>query len=154
VKNQTEPITFSCEETLSLAPEEIARQILGLTKWPDFQGYGPIPGIRAAVFDVNQPGIIGSRIRVMNEDGSSHIEEIVEWDAERHLCLHMKEFSSPLSMLATKFEETWDFERTENGTHVVRSFRLHAKSLLARPLLRVVAFFLKKAIIRHLRGMR
>lgn len=38
------PITFTCEETLPLAPEDIARQILDLTKWPDFHGYGPMLG--------------------------------------------------------------------------------------------------------------
>ena len=32
------PITFSCSETLDLAPEEIARQILDLDRWPEFQG--------------------------------------------------------------------------------------------------------------------
>jgi hypothetical protein len=44
----------------------------------------------------------------------------------------MKEFSAPLSRLATRFEETWEFKRTGNDTHVTRSFRLHAKSLLAQ----------------------
>ena len=46
------PITFACEETLPLTPEDIARQILDLTKWPDFHGYWPIPGIKIAEFDV------------------------------------------------------------------------------------------------------
>ena len=72
------PIIFSCKATLSLAPEDIARQILDLTKWPEFHGYGPIPGIKVAEFEVQTPGIVGSRIRVTNQDGSSHIEEIVE----------------------------------------------------------------------------
>jgi hypothetical protein len=58
--------------------EDIARQILDLTKWLDFHGYGPIPGIKGAEFDVQTPGIVGSRIRVTNLDGSSHVEEIVE----------------------------------------------------------------------------
>ena len=120
------PITFTCEETLPLAPEDIARQVLDLTKWPDFHGYGPIPGIKVAVFDVQTPGIVGSRIRVTNRDGSSHIEEIVAWQPDHRLRLHMKDFSAPLSRLATGFEETWEFERTANGTHVTRSFRLHA----------------------------
>jgi hypothetical protein len=53
------PITFSCEAALPLAPEGIARQILDLTKWPDFHGYGPIPGIKAAEFEVQTPGIVG-----------------------------------------------------------------------------------------------
>ena len=105
------PITFSCEETLPLAPQEIARQILDLTKWPDFHGFGPLPGIKVAVFEVQTPGIVGSRIRVTNQDGSSHVEEIVEWQPDHRLRLQMKDFSAPLSRLATEFEETWEFQR-------------------------------------------
>ena len=148
------PITFTCEETLPLAPEDIARQILDLTKWPEFQGYWPIPGIKVAEFDVQTPGIIGSRIRVTNLDGSSHVEEIVEWQPDQRIRLHMKEFSTPLSRLATGFEETWEFKGTELGTHVTRSFHLHAKSFPTRLLLKVISFFLKRAIARHLREMR
>jgi hypothetical protein len=148
------PITFSCEATLALAPEDIAGQILELTKWPDFHGYGPIPGIKAAEFDVQTPGVVGTRIRVTNLDGSSHIEEIIEWQPEYRLRLEMKEFSPPLSRLATMFEETWEFKRVEGGTHVCRSFQLHAKSRLARLLLWAISFLLKRAIARHLREMK
>jgi hypothetical protein len=148
------PLTFSCKATLSLAPEDIAGQILDLTKWPEFHGYGPIPGIKVAEFEVQTPGIVGSRIRVTNGDGSSHIEEIVEWEPNHRLRLEMKEFSAPLSRLTTSFEETWDFKRSGNETHVTRSFRLHAKSDLARLLLWMISFFLKWAIVRHLRDMR
>jgi uncharacterized protein YndB with AHSA1/START domain len=148
------PITFSCEAMLALAPEDIARQILDLTKWPEFHGYGPIPGIKAAEFEVQTPGIVGSRIRVTNGDGSSHVEEIVEWEPNHRLRLEMKEFSAPLSRLATAFEETWEFKPTGNETHTTRSFRLHAKSVLARLLLWMISFFLKWAIVRHLREMR
>lgn len=147
-------ISFNCEDTLPLPPEDITRQILDLAKWPDFQGYGPLPGIKVAEFDVQTPNIVGSRIRVLNLDGSSHLEEIVEWQPESRIRLEMKEFSPPLSRLATGFEETWEFTRTSNGTHVVRSFRLHPKSLLGRLALRVISFFLKRAIARHLRQMR
>ena len=148
------PIAFTCDETLPLTPEDIARQILDLTKWPDFQGYGPIPGIKAAAFEVQTPGVVGTRIRVTNRDGSSHVEEIVEWQPGQRVRLEMKEFSPPLSRLASGFEETWAFQRTENGTHVTRSFRLHAKSFLARLLLLMISFFFKRAVARHLREMR
>jgi hypothetical protein len=148
------PITFTCDAPLLLAPEVIARQILDLTKWPEFQGYWPIPGIKIAEFDVQTPGIVGSRIRVTNRDGSSHVEEIVEWQPDHRIRLQMKEFSPPLSRLATGFEETWEFQRTGNETHVTRSFRLHARSVLARLLLWVISFLLKRAIVRHLREMR
>ena len=129
------PIMFTCQETLPLAPQDIARQILDLKKWAEFRGYGPIPGIKVAEFDVQTLGIVGSRIRVTNRDGSTHIEEIVEWEPDLRVRLEMKEFSEPLSRLATRFEETWGFKRTGNETHVIRSFRLHAKSVLARMLL-------------------
>ena len=148
------PITFTCEEALPMAPEDIARQILDLTKWPDFHGYWPIPGIKVAEFDVETPCIIGTRIRVTNLDGSSHVEEIVEWQPDHRIRLEMKDFSPPLSRLATRFEETWEFKRTGNETHVTRSFHLHAKSFLARLPWRVISFFLKRAIARHLGEMR
>jgi hypothetical protein len=148
------PITFTCEETLPLTPEDIARQILDVTKWPDFHGYWPIPGIKVAEFDVLTPGIIGSRIRVTNLDGSKHVEEIVEWQPDHRLQLHMKDFSAPLSRLATRIEETWEFERIGNETKITRTFQMHARSVLARPFLWVISILLKKAIARHLRAMR
>jgi hypothetical protein len=148
------PITFTCEETLLLAAEAIAQHILDLTKWPDFHGYGPIPGIRVAEFDLRTPGVVGSRIRVTNQDGSSHVEEIIEWQPAHRIRLLMKEFSAPLSRVATGFEETWEFQRTGNATRVIRSFRLHAKSFLTRLLLRVIAFFLQRAIARNLQEMK
>jgi Polyketide cyclase / dehydrase and lipid transport len=148
------PITFGCQATLPLAPEDIARQILDLTKWPGFHGYGPIPGIRSAEYEVQTAEIIGSRIRVTNLDGSRHVEEIVEWQPDRQIRLRMKEFSPPLSKLATAFEEIWEFKGSGNETHVTRSFRLHAKSVLARSVLWIVSFFFKRAIAQNLREMR
>ena len=148
------PVSFSCEATLPLAPEDIARQILDLDKWPEFQGYGPIPGIKTAVIDVETPGVVGTRIRVTNLDGSSHVEEIVEWQPDRSVRLEFKDFSPPLSRLATTFEEIWEFEPLDGQTRAVRSFRLHAKSMLARCLLWMNSFLLKRAIARHLREMK
>src|SRR5262249_14505859 len=147
------PVTFACEATLPLAPEDIARQILDLTKWPDFRGYWPIPGIKVAEFDIQTPGVVGSQIRVTNLDGSSHIEEIVEWQPNCRVRLCMKEFSKPLSNLATSFEETCEFERIGNETHVVRSFVLHPVSVMTWLPLWVISFFLRRAIVRHLREM-
>jgi hypothetical protein len=148
------PITFSCTETLPLAPEEIAGQILDIANWPGFTGYGPLPGIKAAQFEARPPAVIGTRIRVRNTDGSSHVEEIVEWEPEHRLRLDMKEFSPPLSRLATRFEELWEFERLGGGTRVARSFKLYPKSFFARPVLWLISFVLKRAVARHLRRMR
>jgi hypothetical protein len=71
------PITFACEETLGMLPEQIARQILDISRWSSFLGYGVLPGITTAEFETRTPEIVGSRIRIMNTDGSRHVEEIV-----------------------------------------------------------------------------
>jgi hypothetical protein len=148
------PITFSCEETLGMPPERIAEQILDLTRWPDFRGYGVLPGIKAAEFEARTPEVVGTRIRVTNTDGSSHVEEVVEWQPDRRLRLRMGEFSPPLSRLATEFVETWEFGLADGGTRVVRSFDLHARSGPTRPLLGLISILLRRAIARHLRQMR
>ena len=148
------PIRFSCEETLDLLPADLAERILDLANWTDFQGFGVLPGIRAAEFEVRTPSVVGSRIRVTNTDGSSHVEEIVQWQPERRLRLHLKGFSPPLSRLATGFEESWEFQRIDKATRVTRSFELHSKSAFARPVLWLISFLLKRAIARHLRQLR
>jgi hypothetical protein len=151
---ELKPITFACEETLGMLPEQIAEQILDISQWSSFRGYAVLPGIRAAEFEVRTPEIMGSRVRVTNTDGSSHVEEIVEWEPDRRIRLQMRGFSPPLSRLATGFNETWEFSRTGQDTRVVRSFELHAASRVTRPLLWLISMLLKKAVARHLRQMR
>ena len=148
------PITFVCKATLPLAPEELANQILDVAKWPEFQGYGPIPGIKTAEFEIRTANIIGSRIRVTNQDGSTHVEEIVIWRPDQRLQLHMQNFSPPLSRLATGFVETWEFQRVGSGTKVLRSIAVNAKSIVAWPVLWLISFVLKRAIDRHLLQIR
>lgn len=148
------PITFSCRETFSAPPEQLAAQILDLANWTNFQGYGFLPGIKAAEFDARTPDVVGTRVRVTSTDGSSHVEEIVEWQPARRVRLHMKEFSTPLSRLATEFFETWEFERTGDQTHATRSFELHARSWLTCPVLWLISFWLKAAVARHMRQLR
>lgn len=148
------PITFTCVETLSISGDEIAQQILDVANWTDFKGFGFLPGIKAAEFEIKTPEVVGTRIKVTNTDGSNHVEEIVEWRPDCRLVLHFKDLSPPVSRLATGFEETWDFEPISSGTKVDRSFKLYAKSVLTWPLLWLISIFLKKAIIQHLTHMR
>lgn len=150
----SQPITFTCRATLPLKPEQIASQILDLSRWPQFNGYGPLPGIKQAEFETRTEEIVGTRTRVTNRDGSTHVEEIVEWEPTRRLSLHMHEFSPPVSKLATTFDETWEFKPNGEWTHVVRLFEMHPKSALTRPLLWLISFLLKRAIVRHLEQMR
>lgn len=148
------PITFTCRETLALAPTDIAGQILDLGKWPEFTGYGPLPGIKSAEFEARTPEVVGTRIKVTNTDGSAHVEEIVEWKPDARLVLHMADFSPPLSRLATRFEEEWVFERAGDATLAARTFRLYPKSVLTRPAVWLISLLLRRAVARHLRQMK
>ncbi|MDX1946052.1 MAG: SRPBCC family protein [Pirellulaceae bacterium] len=147
------PIAFNCSAALPLTPDELAQQILDVANWPNFRGYGPIPGIKSAVLEVRTPNIVGTRIRVTNLDGSTHVEEIVQWQPDQRLQLRMHEFSAPVSRLATDFLETWEFQRRDCETQVRRSFELNAKSRFGWLALWMISFFLKRAVRRHLREM-
>ncbi len=148
-----QPISFSCRATLPFTSAEIATQILRIDLWPSFTGYGPLPGIRSAEFEARTPDVIGTRIRVVNTDGSTHVEEVVDWEPERRLRLDLKEFSPPVSRLADRFEEVWEFTPTSGGTDVVRTMRLYARSRFSRPILWLISLLLRRALARHLRQM-
>jgi hypothetical protein len=148
------PITFTCRATLPFSPQQIVDSILDLANWPKFEGYGPLPGIKTAEFEVRTPEIVGTRIRVTSTDGSRHVEEIVDWQPEERLQQRMSDFSPPLSHLATHFVETWDFRRDGDATNVIRSFELHPRSAWTTPLLWVIARLLKRAVDRSLQQMK
>ena len=121
------PISFSCRATLDRSPTEIADQILDTDNWSGFDGYGPLPGIERAAFEVRTPAVVGSRIRVRNSDRSRHVEEILVWEPERRLRLRLQEFSRPMSRLADSIDETWHFERTGDSTRVTRTLELRRR---------------------------
>jgi hypothetical protein len=147
------PIRFACTATLPLRPADIVGQILDLDRWTEFTGYGVLPGIRAAEYEVRTPGVVGSRIKVTNTDGSQHFEEIVEWLPDRRVRLRMTGFSPPLCRIATEFVESWEFRPADGGTAVTRSFEMVPKFALARYVLWLISLLLRKAIARHLREM-
>lgn len=147
------PLTVHCAESLPMLPAEIAHGILLLERWSDWTGYGPLPGIRHAEFERRTPEVLGSRIRVQNTDGSSHIEEIVVWEPERRVALQFGEFSRPLSWLAEKFVETMTFERHAAGTWVTRQLEMYPTSWAARPALWLISLFMRRAAHFHLRQM-
>jgi len=148
------PVTFECQTTIALTGQQISEQILDLSRWPEFSGYGPLPGIKSAEFAERTADVVGTRIQVQNNDGSRHVEQITEWDPERTLCLQFGDFTPPLSVLADKFVERWEFQAVGTQTDVTRSFELHARSWLFRPIFQIVALFLRRAIARHLNAMR
>jgi hypothetical protein len=135
---------------LRKTPQEICAELLDTGRWPEFQGYSILPGIRNAHFETQTPGMVGSRIKVQNTDGSSHIEEIVEWDAARKVMLKFQEFESPLRNLATHFLETWEFRPSEAGTKVTRRMAMYPKGLPGWLLLLPISRLMKKAFEKNL----
>jgi hypothetical protein len=127
------PITFSYTDGLAPSPGDIAGRLPDLAGWTDFKGYGPLPGIGAAAFEVRTPGVIGSRYRVSNSAGSSLVEEIIEWEPDQSVRLRANEFSPPLSRLATEFGESWSFERVGNATRVVVQRRVRGGPFVSSP---------------------
>jgi hypothetical protein len=147
------PIRIVLSGTVNLTPAEIAAEILNLERWPEFQGYGPLPGIRSAEFERRTPELVGTRIRVTNTDGSCHVEEILEWNVDSRLHLRLHEFSPPLSRLARHFDEVWSLRETSTGTTVVRSMELVPLSGWTWPILWGISWLLRGALRRHLRQM-
>ena len=148
------PIRFTCKANLPQSPEQIAAAILDTSRWPEFAGYGPLPGIKSASFTNKTESIVGSKIRVENTDGSNHSEEIVVWDPPKEIQLRLFEFSPPLSALATHFDEHWEFVRLHEGCAVVRKLALHPTSVFSSPLVWMISWLLKGAIKSHLRLIR
>ena len=148
------PVRFTCYAELSTPPEQIANDILDLSRWPEFEGYGLLPGIREAVFEVRTEEVIGTRIRATNTDGSMHTEEIIEWQPSTRIAMRFDSFTPPLSRLATHFIETWNFERVDATTTIHRSFEMHATSDLTRPCLVLMSSLLRRAIAHHLAQIR
>lgn len=150
----TRPIRFSCSAVLPASAVQISEQIARVESWCEFRGYGPIPGIASATYELRTPDVKGSRIRVLNDDGSEHVEEITEWAPNERVVLQLHEFSRPLSSLASRFVEEWDFTPVPEGTRATRSFSLHPRSPLTRMPLWVISRLLRRAIAEHLRQMK
>lgn len=148
------PITFTCTDVVPLTSQAVLEQILNVENWPKFRGYGPLPGIRHAVI-IKQPAeIVGTTFQITNDDGSTHIEEIIAWQPGQSLHTKLHNFSKPLSRLSTYFDELWSFDELPDGTLLTRTFHLHPKSILARPFLWFISGFLRKAIVRHTQLMK
>lgn len=127
--------------------------ITDLSRWPEFSGYGPLPGIAGAAYESRTDDMVGSRIRVTNADGSSHVEAIIRWVPGGAVAMKMHDFTPPLSRLATHFIEEWAFEPRGAGTLVTRRFELYPRSAATRPFLWLISLLFRRAIARHLKEM-
>jgi hypothetical protein len=145
------PVEIKIVGHIRKSSPEICKEILDTERWSEFKGYSILPGIKSAQLEVKTPEIIGSRIKVQNNDGSSHIEEIIEWDVANKIALKFQEFSSPLQNLATHFIETWEFSKSSNGTEVSRIMVMYPKGLLGWLMLIPISKLMKKAFEENLR---
>lgn len=147
------PIEVKIAGRVHKTPQEISTEILDTQRWPEFTGYAFLPGIEEAHFEIQTPDIVGSRIKVRNTDGSSHVEEIVEWNLPHRLALKFQAFESPLKHLATHFLEVWAFRETTDGTEVTRSMTMYPKGIAGRIMLIPISKLMKKALEKQLRQM-
>ncbi len=144
------PITFTCSAALLVPRSKIFDGVSTPAEWSTFTGFGPVPGIESASYEVRETEMTGSIIVVQNMDGTTHRERILEWIPEKRIVLELTDFPSPLASLATHFTETWTFEAGNSGDVVKREFVIEPQSRISRPLLWIISRFLKKAVQRQL----
>lgn len=147
------PIAFQHTRIIPRSAEAIAGAIADLSRWPEFGGYGPLPGIARAEYEARPDGMTGARIRVYNEDGSSHVETVERWQPPQRIVMRLDGFTPPLSRLASHFQETWQFTERGDSTEVVRQLEMFPRSALARPALWLISLLMRRAIARHLLQM-
>ena len=138
---------------MRLTAHEVGAELLAIDKWVSFRGWGLVPGIRSARFEARTETVTGTRIAVVNDDGSTHTEEIIEWRPGERLQIRMSGFSKPLRPFASHFLETWLFTPVPAGTALVRRFDLFPRGFLGAIVLRVIAPMLRRAMERQLREM-
>lgn len=144
-------LKFELNKKIPKSAIEICSLIADVTHWSDFSGYGVLPGIERAEYDKRTDDMVGSRIRVVNTDGSRHVEEILEWDAGRKIVIKLHEFSPPLSYLSTHFIEERCFKRIAGDeTFVVRKFQMFPTHFITRPFLWLISLLLRKAVAKQL----
>jgi hypothetical protein len=142
-------ITLTVTTITPLSPQAICEEIFDVSNWMSFVGYGPIPGITQARIIHSSESKVGMCFSVINTDGSSHQETVIEYVADKKLTFRMDSFSVPLNKLASHFIEKWEFEVGESTTRIERTFELYPRNLLGVIPLWIVSKFLKKAIQLH-----
>lgn len=133
--------------------QEICLELLDTARWSEFEGYFILPGIESACFETKTPDMVGSRIKVQNKDGSSHVEEIIEWNVVNKVALRFQEFDSPLKHLATHFVETWRFRELDNRTEISRIMTMYPKGLIGWLMSVPISRLMKRALEKNLMQM-
>lgn len=139
------PIEIKIQGHTKRSTLEICAEFLDTNRWSDFKGYSILPGIQSASFEIKTPNLAGSRIKVKNTDGSSHVEEIIEWDVSSGFSLKFQEFDSSLKNLASHFIEIWSFKTLASGTEITRAMTMYPKGVLGWLMLKPISGLMKKA---------
>ncbi len=148
---QSKPIEILiCGQIQKSAPE-ICAALLETERWSEFTGYFILPGVKSADFEVKTPEIVGSRIKVQNTDGSTHLEEIIEWEPNRQVAMKFQNFEGPVKNLATHFVETWSFEPAKEGVTATRKMAFFPKNWLGWLVLIPISQLMKKAFEKELK---
>jgi hypothetical protein len=143
------PIEVKIVGHIRKSSQEICTEFLKTEHWSEFKGFSILPGIKSAHFETKTSGLIGSRIKVQNTDGSSHVEEIIEWDVINKIALRFQEFDSPLQHLATHFIEVWSFRGSTDGTEVSRTMTMYPKDAFGWLMLIPISKLMKKAFEKN-----
>ena len=144
------PIEIKITGHTQKSSQEICSAFLDTDRWSEFEGYFILPGIEKAHFEIKNPGLVGSRIKVLNKDGSTHVEEIIKWDVENKIAFRFLEFHSPLQNFATHFIEAWEFRKSKDGTEVIRTMTMYPKGLFGWFVLMPISFLMKKSFEKNL----
>lgn len=105
-----------------------------------FRGFGPIPAIDC-VRPLSQPALAaGARREVVLVDGSTLLEEIVEFERPLRHRYRIERFGPPLSHLLRTGEGSWTFADEAGGARVSWSYQYELASLWMLP---VAALFVK-----------
>lgn len=142
-------IQFKVTGKTLLTTEEIVNGMFDVSNWTSFKGKGLVPGIKEVDIVAPDESIVGTVFKVKNSDGSHHVETIIDFDPAHSLTMKLHEFSSPLNKFASHFYETWTFNQQNSYTYLERTFELYHKNFLGSILLRIIAYFFKKAVEDH-----
>jgi hypothetical protein len=143
------PIQIKTQGTTQKSSQEICATFLDTDRWSDFKGYSILPGIKSAHFEKRTPDLLGSRIKVSNTDGTTHVEEIIAWDVSNKFALKFQEFEPPLKNLATHFVEEWRFSTSSRGTEITRSMTMYPRGVLGWLMLLPISRLMKKAFEKN-----
>ena len=143
------PIEIKIFGRIKKTSQEICSEFLDTERWSEFEGYSILPGVKNAHFETRTSDLTGSRIKVQNTDGSSHVEVIIKWDTEHKIAMKFQEFNSPLQHLATHFIEEWSFLNVANETEVTRTMTMYPNSLLGWLMLIPICLIMKKAFEKN-----